>query len=86
MCYFLLKDLVECQTAYGSYARGANCYCTSFMGCFHRHFQIKPEIKAHGGLQLNLDKGVHDSDYFIEISVTSKANRTTMATKKVCNN
>lgn len=78
-----MKDLAECQTKYGSYARGANCYCTAFVGCFHRHFQVKPEIKADGGLHLNLDRGVHDYDYYIEISVKNKALLTTKETKKV---
>jgi hypothetical protein len=54
------------------------------MGCFHRHFQIKPEIKQHGGLILNKDQGVHEYDYFIDISVTSIANLATVLTKKVC--
>ena len=53
------------------------------MGCYHRHFQIKPEIKASGGLILNFDKGVHEYDYFIEVTVTSKAKLTTKLTKKV---
>jgi hypothetical protein len=63
--------MTDCENKYSVYARGANCYCTAFMGCFHRHFQIKPEIKASGGLILNLDKGVHDSDYYLEVSVTN---------------
>ncbi|XP_071123173.1 uncharacterized protein [Mytilus edulis] len=75
--------LEECENMYKSYARGANCYCTPFMGCFHRHFQVKPEIKAHGGLVHNLYKGVHDYDYHIDISVTNKANITTLLTKKI---
>lgn len=53
------------------------------MGCYHRHFQVKPEIKVHGGLILNFDSGIHDYDYHIDISVTSKANITTLLTKKV---
>ena len=53
------------------------------MGCYHRHFQVKPEIKATGGLILNKDKGVHDSDYYIEVTVTNIANLTTVLTKKV---
>ena len=76
--------MTDCENKYSVYARGANCYCTAFMGCFHRHFQIKPEIKASGGLILNLDKGVHDSDYYLEVSVTNIAKLTTVITKKVC--
>jgi hypothetical protein len=55
--FFLLE---ECQNRYGSYPRGATCYCTNFMGCYHRHFQVKPEIKVHGGLILNFESGIHD--------------------------
>ena len=69
---------------YGSSPRGANCYCTPFMGCFHQHFQVKPEIKAHGGLVLGKDRGVHDSDYYIEVAVKNKALVQTVLTKKVC--
>jgi hypothetical protein len=37
----------------------------------------------NGGLHLNLDRGVHDYDYYIEISVKNKALLTTKETKKV---
>ena len=53
------------------------------MGCFHRHFQVKPEIKLHGGLTAGLDRGNHDSDYYIEIAVKNKALVQTIVTKKV---
>ncbi|XP_076113973.1 uncharacterized protein LOC143082259 [Mytilus galloprovincialis] len=76
-------DLPECQTKYLSYPRGPNCYCTPFMGCFHRHFQVKPEIKLHGGLTAGLDRGNHDSDYYIEIAVKNKALVQTILTKKI---
>ncbi|VDI20686.1 Hypothetical predicted protein [Mytilus galloprovincialis] len=77
------SNLTHCENKYSDYARGANCYCTPFKGCFHRHFQIKPEIKQHGGLISNKDKGTHEYDYFIEISVTSIAKLTTVLTKKI---
>ncbi|CAC5386461.1 unnamed protein product [Mytilus coruscus] len=76
-------NLTHCEDKYSDYARGANCYCTPFQGCFHRHFQIKPEIKQDGGLIVNKDKGTHEYDYFIEISVTSIANLTTVLTRKI---
>ncbi|CAC5370730.1 unnamed protein product [Mytilus coruscus] len=76
-------NLSHCEDKYSQYPRGANCYCTPFHGCFHRHFQIKPEIKEHGGLIANKDSGTHEYDYFIEISVTSIANLTTVLTRKV---
>ncbi|CAG2234222.1 unnamed protein product [Mytilus edulis] len=76
------SDLSSCNSTYGSYARGANCYCTPFQGCFHRHFQIKPEIKLTGGLLQNKDKGMHEYDYYIEVSITNIAKITTVLKKK----
>ncbi|KAK3101903.1 hypothetical protein FSP39_007221, partial [Pinctada imbricata] len=80
-------DLSTCQSTYGSYPRGANCYCTAFWGCYHQHFQVKPEIKTiqnvSSGLVVGKDQGVHDSDYYIEVSVTSKAKLTTILSKKI---
>ncbi|CAG2242937.1 unnamed protein product [Mytilus edulis] len=76
-------NLTHCEDKYSQYPRGANCYCTPFHGCFHRHFQIKPEIKEHGGLIANRDSGTHEYDYFIEITVTSIANLTTVLTRKI---
>ncbi|CAC5386466.1 unnamed protein product [Mytilus coruscus] len=77
------SNLTHCEDTYSDYARGANCYCTPFQGCFHRHFQIKPEIKQDGGLIVDKDKGTHEYDYFIEISVTSIAQLTTVLTRKI---
>ncbi|CAG2233138.1 unnamed protein product [Mytilus edulis] len=77
------SNLTHCEDKYSDYARGPNCYCTPYQGCFHRHFQIKPEIKQDGGLKFNKDKGTHEYDYFIEISVTSIAKLTTGLTKKI---
>ncbi|XP_052067298.1 uncharacterized protein LOC127706680 [Mytilus californianus] len=76
-------DLQECQTKYLSNPRGPNCYCTPFMGCFHRHFQVKPEIKVYGGLTAGHYRGKHDSDYYIEIAVKNKALVQTVLTKKI---
>jgi hypothetical protein len=58
------------------------CLIIQFSTLQQNHFQIKPEIKASGGLILNLDKGVHDSDYYLEVSVTNIAKLTTVITKK----
>nr|KAG5709290.1 hypothetical protein BaRGS_018042 [Batillaria attramentaria] len=49
------QTLDNCQTTYGGYARGPNCYCTGAAGCYHRHFQVKPTIidsnvQDHGGI------------------------------------
>ncbi|CAG2222618.1 unnamed protein product [Mytilus edulis] len=75
-------NLTECQTKYLAEHRGPNCYCTPFMGCFHRHFQVKPQIKDNG-LKAGLDRGNHDSDYYIEIAVKNKALVQTILTKKI---
>ncbi|KAL3841826.1 hypothetical protein ACJMK2_019925 [Sinanodonta woodiana] len=66
--------LAECGAMYGSYPRGANCYCTPFDGCYHKHFQVKPEIKDNGkGLFVGRDMGVYEYDYFIEITTYNRA-------------
>jgi hypothetical protein len=79
----LLKDTVECESRYGSYARGANCYETPFWGAYHKHFQVMPVIKADSGLKFGEDKGVHDYDYFLEVRANNKAHLTTVLSKKV---
>lgn len=68
---------------YGNYSRGPNCYQTNHWGAFHRHYQIKPEVKRDGGLVHGKDVGLHDSDYYIEINATNKALISTVVTKKV---
>jgi hypothetical protein len=40
---------------------GPDCYCTLYHGCFHRHFQIKPQIVDGAGLIPGKDKGIHDT-------------------------
>ncbi|XP_071079258.1 uncharacterized protein [Haliotis cracherodii] len=77
------QDLVECETKYQTAARGPNCYCTPGVGCYHRHFQVKPKIVSanltHGGIFHDKDKGVHDSDYYLEVTVMNRAKlRTTL--------
>ena len=85
--YIITQTLAECRSYYGSYPRGENCYCTAFWGCYHQHFQVKPEIKGSAafpsGLLVGKDMGTHDSDYYLEVSVTSKALLTTVLRKKV---
>ena len=53
------------------------------MGAYHKHFQIKPAIKLNGGLKTGKDKGVHDSDYYLEVTATNKALLSTVLSKKV---
>ncbi|KAK3581570.1 hypothetical protein CHS0354_031918 [Potamilus streckersoni] len=68
------ETLAACGAKYGSYARGSNCYCTPFDGCYHKHFQVKPDIKDNGeGLIAGRDMGVHEYDYFIEITTYNRA-------------
>ncbi|KAL3841827.1 hypothetical protein ACJMK2_019926 [Sinanodonta woodiana] len=68
------ENLAACGAKYGSYVRGANCYCTPFDGCYHKHFQVKPDIKDNGeGLIVGRDMGVHEYDYFIEITTYNRA-------------
>ncbi|XP_063399976.1 uncharacterized protein LOC134684607 [Mytilus trossulus] len=76
-------DETACQTTYGTTQRGANCYCTNFEGCFHRHFQVVPAVKTSEGLYTGKDVGEHDIDYYIEISVTNHAQLVTVLRKKI---
>ena len=76
--------MTECEEKYTDYPRGSDCYCTLYMGCYHRHFQVQPAIVNGSGLTPGKDKGVHDSDYFIEVTVVNKAMLTTVLTRKVC--
>ncbi|KAK3103765.1 hypothetical protein FSP39_021725 [Pinctada imbricata] len=82
-----VADLATCQSTYGGYPRGANCYCTPFWGCHHQHYQIKPAVKGTAlapiGLVPSLSSGIHDSDYFIEVSATNRAKLTTILRKKI---
>ncbi|CAC5414424.1 unnamed protein product [Mytilus coruscus] len=76
-------DEAACQTTYGTNPRGANCYCTNFEGCYHRHFQVVPAVKTSEGLYTGKDIGDHDIDYYIEISVTNHAQLVTVLRKKI---
>eukprot|EP00105_Crassostrea_gigas_P043175 XP_019927323.1 PREDICTED: uncharacterized protein LOC105339220 [Crassostrea gigas] len=77
------EDIDECIIKYGNYSRGPNCYKTNHWGAFHRHYQIKPEVKRDGGIRYNKRLGLHDSDYFLEINATNKALVSTILTKKI---
>ncbi|XP_078321865.1 uncharacterized protein LOC111103999 isoform X3 [Crassostrea virginica] len=77
------QNLSECIVKYGAYSRGPNCYETNHWGAFHRHYQIKPEIKRDGGLVHGKDVGLHDSDYYLEVKATNKALLSTVLTKKI---
>ncbi|XP_052707847.1 uncharacterized protein LOC128183063 isoform X2 [Crassostrea angulata] len=77
------QDINECKLKYGNYSRGPNCYQTNHWGAFHRHYQIKPEVKRDGGLVHGKDVGLHDSDYFLKVNATNKALLSTILTKKI---
>ena len=47
-------------------------------------FYVKPKINKHdAGLITGKEKGVHDSNYYIEVTVVSKALLKTVVSKKV---
>ncbi|KAK7500608.1 hypothetical protein BaRGS_00008183, partial [Batillaria attramentaria] len=82
------QTLDNCQTTYGGYARGPNCYCTGAAGCYHRHFQVKPTIidsnvQDHGGIFNHASTGVHDYDYHLEVTVRNHAKLTTTIRKQI---
>ena len=78
--------MTSCKEEYQDHPRGPDCYCTLYHGCFHRHFHIKPLIVDGAGLTPEKDKGVHDSDYFIEITIVNKALLKSVLRKKVNRN
>ncbi|XP_046345841.2 uncharacterized protein LOC124126446 [Haliotis rufescens] len=81
------EDEASCRTQYGHSPRGSNCYCTPGVGCYHRHFQVKPSViddnADHGGIFHSKDRGVHDSDYFLEVTVMNHAKLTTTLHLKI---
>lgn len=81
--HFYEQDQEECLSMYGNYSRGPSCYQTNHWGAFHKHFQIKPEVKRDGGLIHGKDLGLHDSDYFLEVKATNIALLSTLLTRKV---
>ena len=72
-----------CDDKYKDSPRGSDCYCTLLHGCFHRHFHVQPQIVNGSGLTPGNEKGVHDSDYFIEVTVVNKAMLETVLIEKV---
>ncbi|XP_046557203.1 uncharacterized protein LOC124266453 [Haliotis rubra] len=81
------SSIVDCKSAKANAPRGANCYCTPAKGCYHRHFQVKPIVvdssRRRGGIFSNKNKGSHDSDYYLEVTVTNHAKLTTKVEFKV---
>ncbi|XP_076468275.1 uncharacterized protein LOC143299060 [Babylonia areolata] len=82
------QTLAECQSTYGSYPRGPNCYCTGAAGCFHRHFQVSPAVinsnsNSHGGIFHDKNTATHDHDYYLEVQVFNHANLSTTLRKQI---
>ncbi|XP_067680773.1 uncharacterized protein [Haliotis asinina] len=81
------QDLLDCESKYQTAPRGPSCYCTPGVGCYHRHFQVRPRIVSAdlsgGGIFHDKNKGVHDSDYYLEVTVTNHAKLTTTLDFKV---
>ncbi|KAK3589056.1 hypothetical protein CHS0354_008706 [Potamilus streckersoni] len=78
------NNMSECTQKYGPYPRGANCYCTPFHGCYHKHFQVKPVIvSAKEGLFQNGSKGLHDGDYYFQVIALNGAFHRTVETMKI---
>ncbi|XP_061177042.1 uncharacterized protein LOC133185758 [Saccostrea echinata] len=77
------QDFAECVKKYGNYSRGPKCYQTNYWGAYHRHFQVKLEVKRDGGLIPGKEIAAHDSDYFLEVNATNKALLSSVLTKKI---
>jgi hypothetical protein len=81
--FLIYQNLTECEEKYKNEPRGPSCYCTMFHGCYHKHLYVKPKIVKDAGLTPGKDKGVHDSDYYIEVTVINNALLETTFLKKV---
>ncbi|XP_053400999.1 uncharacterized protein LOC128557566 [Mercenaria mercenaria] len=79
------KTLDDCKKTYALHARGPNCYCSPYNGCFHRHYQIKPKVSNDNnrGIHFGREVGEHEYDYVIEVSVKNSAELTTVLQKKI---
>ncbi|XP_071153805.1 uncharacterized protein [Mytilus edulis] len=77
------ENITACDLKYRDSPRGSDCYCTLYHRCFHRHFHVQPKIVNGSGLTPGKDNGVHDSDYFITVTVINKARLKTVLTKKI---
>ena len=83
-----LQTIEDCETKYAAYARGPQCYCTPFDGCYHRHYQVKPLVTTtnEDGLLDGKHIGVHDGDYFLEVVAINWAGLETRRDFKVNQN
>ncbi|XP_060572684.1 uncharacterized protein LOC132730723, partial [Ruditapes philippinarum] len=79
------ETIEECWSNYSMNARGANCYCSPYNGCFHKHFQVNPQVSIENntGLISGKEIGEHDFDYIIEVTATNNARLTTILQKKI---
>ncbi|WAR05117.1 hypothetical protein MAR_020486 [Mya arenaria] len=85
--------LEECERFYTDYARGPSCYCSPYHGCFHQHFQVIPtviDLKTAGGPTQHLggidgdkSEGVHEREYYIEVTAANNAGLSTLRTHKI---
>ncbi|XP_053401015.1 uncharacterized protein LOC128557569 [Mercenaria mercenaria] len=79
------ETLDDCKKTYTLHARGPNCYCSPYNGCFHKHYQIKPQVSNDNnrGIHFGREVGEHEYDYFIEVSVKNSAKLTSVLQKKI---
>lgn len=54
-----------------------------FHGCYHKSFHVKPLVVNDSGITPGKEKGVHDSDYYVEVTVINNALLKTTKTIKV---
>ncbi|WAR04893.1 hypothetical protein MAR_020262 [Mya arenaria] len=87
------NTLTECEQEYSNYARGHNCYCSPYHGCFHQHFQVIPRVidiktaggstQHIGGIDAEKSEGVHEREYYIEVTAVNNAGLTTVRSHKI---
>ncbi|WAR05722.1 hypothetical protein MAR_021091 [Mya arenaria] len=87
------NTLTECEQKYANYTRGHNCYCSPYHGCFHQHFQVIPRVidiktaggstQHIGGIDAEKSEGVHEREYYIEVTAVNNAGLTTVRSHKV---
>ncbi|XP_064643194.1 uncharacterized protein LOC135497317 isoform X2 [Lineus longissimus] len=77
------EDLAACKERHSTAPYGADCYCTTYHGCFHRHFRMNPQVSDGNGLHPQRKEAPHDADIYINITVINSANLKSTLIKKI---
>jgi hypothetical protein len=85
ICFLqFFQNLTDCQEKYRDAPRGPSCYCTTFHGCFKKHFYVKPYMNKLGAFSITgKGQGVGNTEYYMEVTVVNKALLKTVVVTKV---